>query len=60
MVNILILLVAHQLTDLCTNKLCLKHGLYLLGLVFRLTLIWVGFLVVRFAAGEWWVKLPPV
>ena len=56
----LILLVGHQLTELCTNKLCLKHGLYLLGIVFRLTLIWVGFLGVRFAAGEGWVKLPPV
>ena len=44
MVNMLILLVGHQLTDLCTNKLCLKHGLYLLGIVFRLTLIWVRFL----------------
>ena len=56
----LILLVGHQLTDLCTNKLCLKHGLCLLEIVFRLTLIWVGFLGVRFAAGEGWVKLPPV
>ena len=56
----LILLVGHQLTDLCTNKLCLKHGLYLLGIVFGLTLIWVGFLGVRFAAGKGWVKLPPV
>ena len=55
----LILLVGHQLTDLCTNKSCL-HGLYLLGIVFRLTLIWMGFLGVRFAAGEGWVKLPPV
>ena len=43
----LILLVGHQLTNLSTNKLCL-HGLYLLGIVFRLTLIWVGFLGVRF------------
>ena len=60
MVNMLILLVGHQLTELCTNKLCLKHGLYLLGIVFRLILIWVGFLGVRFAAGEGWVKLPPV
>ena len=60
MVNMLILLAAHQLTDLCTNKLRLIHGLYLLGIVFRLTLIGVGFLGVRFAAGEGWVKLPPV
>ena len=56
----LILLVDHQVTDLRTNKLCLKHGLYLLGIVFGLTLIWVGFLGVRFAAGKGWVKLPPV
>ena len=56
----LILLVGHQLTVLCTNKLCLKHGIYLLGKVFRLTLIWVGFLGVRFAGEEEWVKLPPV
>ena len=56
----LILLAGHQLAELCTNKLCLKHGLYLLGLVFSLTLIWVGFLGFRFAAGEGWVKLPPV
>ena len=56
----LILLVGHQLTDFCTNKLCLKHGLYLLGIVFRLTLIWVGFLGVRFTAGEGWVILPSI
>ena len=48
MVNMLILLVDHQLMGLCTNKLCLKNGLYLLGIVFRLTLILVGFLWVRF------------
>ena len=60
MVNMLIVLVGYQLTDLCTNKLCLKHGLCLLGKVFRLTLILVGFLGVRFAAGEGCVKLPPV
>ena len=59
MINMLILLVGHQLTDLCTNKFCLKDGLYLLGIVFRLTLIWVGFLGVRFAGGVGWVKLPP-
>ena len=56
----LILIVGHQLTDLSANKLCLKHGLYLLEVVFRLNLIWVGFLGVRFAAGEGWVKLPLV
>ena len=56
----LILLADHQLTDLYTNKLCLKHGLYLLGIVFRLTLIWVGFLGVYFVAGEGWVKFLPV
>ena len=44
----LILLVGHQLMGLCTNKLCLKHGLYLLGIVFRLTLILVEFLWIRF------------
>ena len=49
MVNMFILLVGHQLTDLCTNNFCLKHGLYLLRIIFRLTLIWVGFLGVRFA-----------
>ena len=49
MVNMLILLVDHQLTDSCTNKLCLKHRLYLLGIVFMLTLIWVRMLGVRFA-----------
>ena len=53
----LILLVGHQPMDLCTNNACLKHGLYLLRIAFRLTLIWVGFLGVRFAAGEGWVKL---
>ena len=57
MVDMLILLVGHQLSDLCTNKLCLKHGLYLLGIGFRVTLIWAGFLGVIFAAGEGWVKL---
>ena len=45
----LILLVGHQLTDLLTNKLSLKHGIYLLGIVFRLTLIWLEFLGVHFA-----------
>ena len=55
-----IILVDHQLTGLCTNKLCLEHGLYLLGKVFRLTLIWVGFLGIRFTGEEEWVKLPPV
>ena len=56
----LVRLVGHQPRDLCTNKLCLKHGLYLLGIVFRLTLIWVGFLGVCFSGEEEWVKLPPV
>ena len=57
----LILLDGHQLTDFCGNNLCLKHGVYLLGIIFRLTLIWVGFLGVHFAGGgEVWVKLPPV
>ena len=60
MVIMLILLVSHQLTDLCINKLCLKHGVYLLGIVFRLTLVWVGVLGVRFAGEEGWVKLSPV
>ena len=55
----LILLVGHQLTDLSTKKLCLKHGLYLFGIVFGLTLIWLGFLGVCFVGGGW-VKLPPV
>ena len=48
----LILLVGHQPTDLCRNKLCLKHGLYLLGIFFRLNLIWVGFVGVRFVGEE--------
>ena len=60
MVDMSIILVDHQLMDLCTNKLCLEHGLYLLGKVFRLTLIWVGFLGIRFTGEEEWVKLPPV
>ena len=54
MVNMLVRLVGHQPRDLCTNKLCLKHGLYLLGIVFRLTLVWMGFSGVRFAGGEGW------
>ena len=55
----LILLVGHQPTDLRTTKLCLKHGPYLLRIVFKLTLIWVGFLGVCFELGGR-VKLPPV
>ena len=53
----LILLVGHQLMGLCTNKLCLKHGLYLLGIVFRLILIWVEFSGVRFAGDGWVGKI---
>ena len=56
----LILLVGYQLTDLYTNKLYLEHGLHLLVIAFRLTLIWVGFLGVCLVAVEGWVKLSPV
>ena len=59
----LILLVGHQSTYLCTKKLSLKHELDLLGIGFKLTLIWVDFLEGSFCGWAGGVgfggKIPP-